>query len=69
MFCLLPGDIYNLLILKFVNNSFFFLFPSYREKAKKDAAAVGNHVAKLLQSVGRVSCWAHCAFGGQHSPT
>ncbi|XP_038954012.1 NEDD8-activating enzyme E1 regulatory subunit-like isoform X2 [Rattus norvegicus] len=27
----------------------------YREKAKKDAAAVGNHVAKLLQSVGQVS--------------
>uniref|UniRef100_A0A8C2NBZ8 NEDD8-activating enzyme E1 regulatory subunit n=1 Tax=Cricetulus griseus TaxID=10029 RepID=A0A8C2NBZ8_CRIGR len=25
----------------------------YREKAKKDAAAVGNHVAKLLQSVGQ----------------
>nr|KAF6286106.1 NEDD8 activating enzyme E1 subunit 1 [Myotis myotis] len=25
----------------------------YREKAKKDAAAVGNHAAKLLQSVGR----------------
>ncbi|KAK1330478.1 hypothetical protein QTO34_010667 [Cnephaeus nilssonii] len=25
----------------------------YREKAKKDAAAVGNHVAKLLQSIGR----------------
>uniref|UniRef100_A0A452V5A8 NEDD8-activating enzyme E1 regulatory subunit n=1 Tax=Ursus maritimus TaxID=29073 RepID=A0A452V5A8_URSMA len=28
----------------------------YREKAKKDAAAVGNHVAKLLQSIGQVSC-------------
>uniref|UniRef100_A0A8C3XJN7 NEDD8-activating enzyme E1 regulatory subunit n=1 Tax=Chelydra serpentina TaxID=8475 RepID=A0A8C3XJN7_CHESE len=26
----------------------------YREKAKKDAAAVGNHAAKLLQSVGKV---------------
>ncbi|EPY84232.1 hypothetical protein CB1_000490080 [Camelus ferus] len=26
----------------------------YREKAKKDAAAVGNHVAKLLQSIGQV---------------
>ncbi|XP_074226727.1 NEDD8-activating enzyme E1 regulatory subunit isoform X2 [Camelus bactrianus] len=25
----------------------------YREKAKKDAAAVGNHVAKLLQSIGQ----------------
>ncbi|XP_077686901.1 NEDD8-activating enzyme E1 regulatory subunit isoform X3 [Eretmochelys imbricata] len=25
----------------------------YREKAKKDAAAVGNHAAKLLQSVGK----------------
>uniref|UniRef100_A0A8C0IQP4 NEDD8-activating enzyme E1 regulatory subunit n=1 Tax=Chelonoidis abingdonii TaxID=106734 RepID=A0A8C0IQP4_CHEAB len=25
----------------------------YREKAKKDAAAVGNHAAKLLQSIGK----------------
>ncbi|XP_064130011.1 NEDD8-activating enzyme E1 regulatory subunit isoform X1 [Loxodonta africana] len=25
----------------------------YREKAKRDAAAVGNHVAKLLQSIGQ----------------
>ncbi|XP_062966576.1 NEDD8-activating enzyme E1 regulatory subunit isoform X2 [Cynocephalus volans] len=25
----------------------------YREKAKKDASAVGNHVAKLLQSIGQ----------------
>ncbi|XP_076988776.1 NEDD8-activating enzyme E1 regulatory subunit isoform X2 [Tamandua tetradactyla] len=25
----------------------------YREKAKKDAAAVGNHVSKLLQSIGQ----------------
>lgn len=33
-------------------------FSSYREKAKKDAAAVGNHVAKLLQSIGQVSFWA-----------
>lgn len=44
---------------------FFF---SYREKAKKDAAAVGNHVAKLLQSVGQVSCWVHCTVTISTSP-
>lgn len=54
------------MILKF-NISLLFFFSSYREKAKKDAAAVGNHVAKLLQSIGQVSCWAHCTFGGQYS--
>lgn len=32
----------------------------YREKAKKDAAAVGNYVAQLLQSIGQVRCWVHC---------
>ena len=47
---------------------YFFFFPSsYRDKAKEDVAAVGNHVAKLLQSIGQVSCWAHGVFDGQHS--
>jgi hypothetical protein len=41
--------------------AFFVVLSSYREKAKKDAAAVGNHVAKLLQSIGQVSCWAYHA--------
>jgi hypothetical protein len=46
-----------LLILGVINCRVLLLsiFSSYREKAKKDAAAVGNHVAKLLQSVGQVS--------------
>lgn len=44
-----------LLILELVYFGLLFFF-SYREKAKKDAAAVGDHVAKLLQSVGQVSC-------------
>lgn len=42
-------------------------FSSYREKAKKDAAAVGNHVAKLLQSVGQVS-GEHTASAQYFSP-
>ncbi|EDL11219.1 amyloid beta precursor protein binding protein 1, partial [Mus musculus] len=35
------------------SNKYIKLQNVYREKAKKDAAAVGNHVAKLLQSVGQ----------------
>lgn len=33
----------------------FFIITRYREKAKKDTAAVGSHAAKLLQSLGKVS--------------
>lgn len=33
---------------------YFFITTRYREKAKKDIAAVRNHAAKLLQSLGKV---------------
>lgn len=46
----------------------FSCISSYRDKAKEDAAAVGNHAAKLLQSIGQVSCRAHLSSTDSTAP-
>ncbi|NXL71984.1 ULA1 enzyme, partial [Leptocoma aspasia] len=46
------------------SSKFIKLQNVYREKAKKDIAAVGNHAAKLLQSLGKVSAnYSHSSNG------